>query len=396
MKLQAATVDRPNGHEEEQSTTEQKDSEPGQIIAGSNDLAAELFLHLPPSSLSNFKYASKQWLSLISDTHFISMHARLNPPSLSGVFLYHYYGRSSKLEFVSFKKNHPSSPEPFLTVLNSKGLRILQSCNGLMLCCSEKAHYICNPTKNQWKQIPLPNDAHVTSDCALNLAFDPSKSPYYTIVCVSRFYGRHSHYKIEIYSSKTRLWRPSGDPFLATDVLDFRSGVFCNGAIHWLNRTSGCLYFNLDQECLRTTPEAPPELQFPSNSHNLFRQSNRHLHFVVERPLPNFKLFEMAKDYSGWFLHSVIDFEALAIKFPIMARDTAKRPHIYPLYDCNVLSVVHGASADHVEVVVSMAGQIISFNPKTNASKKIGDMMRRPTWYKDFTSFEYFETLSLV
>nr|GEX39764.1 hypothetical protein [Tanacetum cinerariifolium] len=75
-------------------------------------------------------------------------------------------------------------------------VKILQSCNGLLLCTGSRGHafdYVYNPSTNLLKILPEPDYANVDSNvygCArLRLAFDPTKLPYYEVVRAGRTYS---------------------------------------------------------------------------------------------------------------------------------------------------------------------------------------------------------------
>ncbi|XP_074317905.1 F-box protein At5g07610-like [Silene latifolia] len=378
-----------------------------QIIGNNHDLTTQIILHLPSNSIFNLKLTSKLWLSISHDHLFIKTHALRHPRRLSGVFLrYVAQPQASSHAYVASKSNDNTTPVPFVAAQNSLGLNIVQSCNGLLLCsCSDIEYYVCNPMTMQRKQVPLPKGVRPGGYFGLNLAFDPRLSPFYKIVCVSKLFGHRSRFQLEVYSSETGQWKSVGDPFIETDVLHFKQGVFCKGVIHWLKTTSSCLYFDVNNECLRSTPEPPLGKQCASYSHEFFGQSNDHLYFVVKRHLPNFTLLQMKDDYSGWFVKNVVNLDVLAETFPIMARNLDRTPRFLLLYECNVLCIEESESGsdidgDDLELVLSMPGKIVRFNPRTNASREFGELVRQPynasSWYKDFLAYEYFETICPV
>ncbi|KAL8510788.1 hypothetical protein ACS0TY_017563 [Phlomoides rotata] len=65
----------------------------------------------------------------------------------------------------------------------------------------------------------------------MSLAFDPTKSPHYKVVCV--YFGLNNAFEFVVYSSKTRSWswRKCAESFTAR-------GVYWNGAIHWVSLRS--------------------------------------------------------------------------------------------------------------------------------------------------------------
>ncbi|XP_021743297.1 F-box protein At5g07610-like [Chenopodium quinoa] len=380
----------------------------GEVIASNYDLTSQILLRLPSRSVDNLRHTSKQWCSISSDPYFITSHIRDNPPLLSGFFL-HYFERPRALshEYVaveSIEKTTVGSSLQFVEAQNSLDLHILQSCNGLLLCSLDTKYYICNPTTLQRKQIPLPKSWLTFGTYALNLAYDPKQSRHYKVVYVRKFYGLQPKYQIEVYSSETGYWNTSGEPFIEENDIDFKHGVFCKGAIHWLKQTSSCLYFDINQGCLKSTPEPPRTKQFDTTECEYFGQSNGHLYLVVRRHLPNFMLYQMEDDYSGWSLKCVVDLDVLATNFPSMARNFYNTSVFSRIYECNVLCVVeNGNEVDeigHVNLVVSIPGEILYFNPLTKASKKIAQLRISPfdesVWFRDFILHEYFETICPV
>ncbi|KAL2933973.1 hypothetical protein RDABS01_017092 [Bienertia sinuspersici] len=382
----------------------------GEVIATNYDLATQILLHLPATSVVNLKITSKLWCLISSDHYFITNHTVSHPPLLSGLFL-HYLGRAraSSHEYATLQPINRSkyTPLQFVGALNSLDLHILQSCNGLLLCSSNtNGYYICNPTTLQRRLIPLPKEWLVFGPLALNLAFDPRKSPYYKVVRVKRLYGKQPNYQVEVYSSETGQWKVSGEAFVEAQEVNFKQGVYCKGAIHWLKPTSSCLYFDIDNECIKVTPEPPRAKQFDVSERDYFGQSNGCLYLVVRRHLPNFTLFQMEDDYSGWFMKYFVDLDVLASSFPSMARNFYNTPIFCRFYECNVLCVVDNNTGKgnnengQLNLVVSIPGEIVYFNPCTNVSNKIAQLMVCPfdesVWFRDFFVHEYVETICAV
>ncbi|GJV31069.1 hypothetical protein Tco_1391469 [Tanacetum coccineum] len=87
-------------------------------------------------------------------------------------------------------------------------LRILQSCNGLLLCSgsvSPAFDYVYNPCANLFKRIPQPenshDDSHFHVTVVLRMAFDSKKSLNYKMVQVIA--RPNSNLEIQFFSSKT-------------------------------------------------------------------------------------------------------------------------------------------------------------------------------------------------
>ena len=211
-------------------------------VADDDDLLTEILIRLPVKSLLQFKSVSKRWFSLIINPHFV--RCRNPDPSLvSGLFFYSSMRRSNPvLNFIPLLNDrNPADDDDQFKALTTfpgpSGKGILSSCRGL-LCCSSYCqtdikgnydfqYYVLNPTTKQLTLLPEPR-ANLKG---LSLAFDPSKSPHYKVVCVWSIkpYQNGCYDQIEIYSSETGSWRTSGEPFTTEDNAQFLGGVYWNG-----------------------------------------------------------------------------------------------------------------------------------------------------------------------
>ncbi|GJU36975.1 protein N-terminal asparagine amidohydrolase [Tanacetum coccineum] len=135
--------------------------------------------------------------------------------SPTGLFVNHI--RSSfDCDFVSLdpkinsRKYTIENPFTLGSTEEADKVKILQSCNGLLLCTGSWRHafdYVYNPSTNLFKILPEPDYANDDSNfygCAgLRLAFDPTKSPYYKVVRAGR---TCSDIFIQIYCSEKGNW----------------------------------------------------------------------------------------------------------------------------------------------------------------------------------------------
>ncbi|KAK4837319.1 hypothetical protein QYF36_004520 [Acer negundo] len=185
-----------------------------------DDILTGILIRLPLKSILRCKSVSKQWRSLISSPLFCRC-LYPDPYLVSGLLLHKDSLINKKYDFVSLSDKPTSPPFKTLTFVNHPfGVRILQSCHGLLFCSDYIDRHYCyiyNPTTEQFRRLPRPGGQDLT------------------IVC-------------EIYSSETRSWRLSGRSFIADDGVDFRRGVFWNGAVHWVNCFGPSLYFKVDDE----------------------------------------------------------------------------------------------------------------------------------------------------
>ncbi|KAI3860358.1 hypothetical protein MKW92_052652 [Papaver armeniacum] len=286
------------------------------IIGNSVDIFTLILLCLPVKPLLVFKSVSKQWLSVISDPIFIKKHTQKQYPHSVMV------ETPKKLEFVSLDGSS-SFVSPFETLgfLKEPHIRIKQSCNGLLCCCSHKGdvasrkctYYICNPSTKQYRKIVCgferATEKGYTMLLNVSLAYEPLKSPHYKVICVwmmppLEHTQRLCAYLIEIYSSETNSWKLAGDVFSIPRSIFSKSGVYWNGSLHWIDSwpQENHIRFNVDQE-LRTGIPPYRSLIYQKDRSNVeyFGECRGQLHLIADYDrLSIYDILEMKTDYSGW------------------------------------------------------------------------------------------------
>nr|XP_048324141.1 F-box protein At5g07610-like [Ziziphus jujuba var. spinosa] len=243
------------------------------MVANNDDLLTEILVRLPINSVLAFKSLSKHWLSLISNPHFCRRSTALSNPSC-GLFL--------------LRPSISTNPNP--------------SCNGLLLCSTSggpearKKYYVYNPTTKHYTILPqLPK-----------------------VVCVKSRNSEQTQLEFEIYSSEMGAWPLSTSKSFLSPIstynIDFNGGVFWNGAIHWIStrEAAGALYFNLEEERFSEMPLPPlPEdwKDWNESQFGYFGESGDHLHVIgmYNPPSKCFNVYEMKRDYSGWFAKFRVD-----------------------------------------------------------------------------------------
>ncbi|KAF3434833.1 hypothetical protein FNV43_RR21920 [Rhamnella rubrinervis] len=349
------------------------------------DLLMEILVCLPVRSLIRFKSVSKQWLALISDPHFCSRRTSQTPPfhsPASGLVLLRPGIPSSSptknYECVNLcKLSCPSFRNLSSTLDSSCTYEILQPCNGLFLLVSfintySRSNYcVYNPTTKACTVLPLPPPVPSGTKLFLadyNLALDPAKSPHYRVVCFRRSNREDSfnHPEIQIYESETASWRLSDcgfspGTFVSNRIL-FLGRIFWNGSIHWLHQ-SGVLYFNVDEAYVRKTPLPEGSANWMDMELGYFGVSGDHLHLVgvCIHSWPKFNVYEMKRDYSGWFVKFRVDLAELLIQFPEIQWND------FPNYacSCSIICVVRGELDDDSYLVLHIPGKIVRYYLKT-------------------------------
>ncbi|GJT23601.1 hypothetical protein Tco_0893538 [Tanacetum coccineum] len=118
-------------------------------------------------------------------------------------------------------------------------VRILQSCNGLLLCSGSAwpiFYYVYNPSTNLFKRLPQPNyylgdDSCFFSSGVFRLAFDPIQSSHYKVVQAR---GEAGKTWIQIYSLEIGNWSFCRDRFSYFSFDHFESEIYWNDAFYWL------------------------------------------------------------------------------------------------------------------------------------------------------------------
>ncbi|THF94268.1 hypothetical protein TEA_011494 [Camellia sinensis var. sinensis] len=345
-----------------------------ETVANNDDLLNQILLYLPIRSLLRFKSV----LGGIPNP---------NNPRPSGLFLYRdSHQIHPDFDFLSLLNYESPSKPPFnaLTFVHDPSdLRILQSCNGLLLCRGLHL-YIYNPTTSQFATLPQPPRRVLaplrcyTTFYAYNLAFDPSKSPHYKVVSVNFYCGLPDHYELDIYSSETGIWSPSGDPF--TGDVSFNLGVFWNGALHWISTSGGdSLYFNVDKERLETMPMPPIPDGWEERRLRYFRESRDHLHLIeIYGPhTTQFNVYKMERDYCGWFVKYRVDIDAIPNAFPEMIHSSLDPSDLY-YYQFVILDLIREENDEESFLVLYIPGKVIRYNFRDKSFRELFDVPRCP------------------
>ncbi|KAM5553406.1 hypothetical protein ABKV19_025558 [Rosa sericea] len=372
-----------------------------EIIASTEELLTEILLRVPARTLVRFKCVSKHWLALISDPEFCHHHTLRNQnSSISAVF----GDRSIDIFSIIFPLDHdrrgsnhgnhnprPSRCNPLNFVQNQHDLiEIIHSCNGLFLCrpinatsTSRTPYFVLNPTTNQFLTLTIPPAAAATSNgqqiqthiigCAL--AFDPSKSPHYKVICLETTTGHKycPYYQIQIYSSETRSWRLLNSTFIRQDQTLYEQG----GILEWRNSLG--------------RPGFPPHCYEKKWNHRMYRyfkeSTGGHLHLIdIYTPCPTkFEVLEMGRDYSGWFVKYHVDLDPLCTAYPCFLSE--QFVVLFLAQDEN--------EVESTSLLLHSPGTVISYNLKSKTSKFF-ELTIDQYLLVGYSNYPYMETLACV
>ncbi|KAE8675485.1 Detected protein of unknown function [Hibiscus syriacus] len=354
------------------------DSSSAEMVESNQDLLTQILLYFPVKSLLKSKCVSKRWLSIISDPEFAAnntrLHVNIGPSGL------YFYG--SPFGFLDFDTNETCSSSQ-CSNNNTNGS------SGFTYC-------VCNPTTKNFVIVPLPNATANRSIAGINLAFDPSKSSRYKVICVLMNNMQYSDpneiehivsptYQIEIFSSETKAWTLSGPPFDAPHYTDFEHGVFCNGA-------SIGLVQQMFPFTLTSSPKGWKQWQCRE-----FGRADRPV-FGAPR---GFLISDNVADYH-------VNLHVVASEFPEIARRymdefpnlAMNNPEDFRVqyYAYSILSVVRGEREDDVEVVMLIPGKIISHNPRRSTTRLLSSWRANNVYdcmqYKWYHVCPYVESLA--
>nr|XP_043616144.1 F-box protein At5g07610-like [Erigeron canadensis] len=357
--------------------TRAKFKKSGSLIGSNDDILTEILRRLPAKAILRFKSVSKHWLSLLSHSHFTSLYSKrvISP----GLFVRDFY-----VPFDAEKQKFP----PFRSLdfyPDLCGIKIVQSCNGLFLCCSAKGnersrkYYVFNPTTKQFAVIPsVPGGQDVRKTiCFTGLGYHQRKCVHFKVVCIRNVMPNGELFQIQVYSSNLGKWKIINESFNAPYYTPYRYAVYWNGAIHWAPSYLNPSYFNLDKEKLQTLPlpeEVTQYKDYRDGSMPLyFGESRGHLHLVENAPGDkslHLNVYEMLSDHSGWFVKYQVDFHELPTTYPemIQNQENPSSPHYYKF---EVFDVVRGEKEQDSFMVVRIAGKIIRYNITDKSFKQI-------------------------
>ncbi|CAL4931823.1 unnamed protein product [Urochloa decumbens] len=239
-----------------------------------DDLLIEILRRLPVRSVCRFKCVSRSWRYLISDP----VHRKKLPHTLTGFFHHSWNGErfpSSAHHFTNVTGKGAPFIFPSFSFLPvpSDDVVLLDSCNGLLLCCcfvpgprerdgDQPFHYaVCNPATEKW--VMLPDGSWTSGDArTARLGFDPAVSSHFHVVEYVVDESACCITGVEIYSSKTGSWRFKENEW-GDDVMlnQTTRSVFLNGFMHMLTFAEEIVVVDMEGETWRAIP-VPSDADF--------------------------------------------------------------------------------------------------------------------------------------
>ncbi|XP_057418756.1 F-box protein At5g18160-like [Lotus japonicus] len=232
-------------------------------VIGDINLLTKILVLVPAKHVIQCKRVSKQWRALISEPRFIQTHTHIHNSQPHSLWIYngpifpfhrHQLGRSDIQTFNTWSKSHLYT-------------RIMQSCNGLLLC---KAFFlegprsitycfqVLNPSTNHFINLPFPsadleNNFDFSLVPAIYLSFEPLTLRSFHFKVVSFVKVNINTFKIFMYTSETSLWSACDFIFTASPKMKIGSGVYCNGVVYWCSGEV-LWYFDLHNKRFESLP----------------------------------------------------------------------------------------------------------------------------------------------
>ncbi|XP_027174710.1 F-box protein At5g07610-like [Coffea eugenioides] len=382
-------------------------------VASEESLVTKILLKLPPKPLLRSQCVSKQWLSLISDPAFRRQHARaIRTHPTSDLLFFSPDSERNEIDLISLSPEgvdsvgNVSSPITDGILKRGDEIHSLHSCNGL-LCMQIKLKnnrlqlIVYNPTTCKHRVIPwFSGDYNMPIFRYANIAFDPSKSDHYKLVCFGL--DRDSdcnNYRFLIYSSETGAWRVTEDAVGTLPVRYYYDrGVLWNGDFHWFGTNYCTLCFDVQKERLKpSTPQIPASFGV-RNKYDIwyFGEAGGDLSVMCVNKLEAmlFDVFALKRDYSQWILKHRVDFAPLTRYYPKMKGPGFHTP-------CLVVD----EEGKKARIVISVEDKFLSYDIADMVVKELVEVgpvyaevagWGDSTWYRWYEAFQHVDTLASV
>uniref|UniRef100_A0A251S6K2 Putative F-box domain-containing protein n=1 Tax=Helianthus annuus TaxID=4232 RepID=A0A251S6K2_HELAN len=326
---------------QQQASMDQQSTQSGAVVGSNDTLLTDILLRLPVTSILRFKSVSKHWYSLLGQKHFT--HRYDTHSKSPGVF--------ARDKYIPFDAEDPNTPpvDTLSSYIDSfTSVRVLQSCNGLLLCCTDQwpkirksghKYYVFNPTTKQLALIPsvLGGLKARKTIRFMGLAFHQTDCAHYKVVCIRNVLSYVESYQVQVYSSDTREWKISTESFSATKPVFF-------GHLHLI------LHMDRGDDSLLLN------------------------------------VYEMLSDHSGWFVKYQVQLGELLGAFPEMVSEDR--------YDFKVIDVVRGEEEGDSFVVLKTSKRIITYNVHDKSFKLVLSFAGH-SYEGSLVFHRYTETLSL-
>ncbi|GKC29215.1 hypothetical protein Tco_1036509 [Tanacetum coccineum] len=240
-------------------------------------------------------------------------------------------------------------------------VHILQSCNGLLLCCTRQPDklYVCNPTIKLF-----PTNSPVRN---VKIAFDPTKSPQYKVIYAKAIHDDDEYdfgyCQIETYSSETRNWSLCGDRFPEHSFSQFDYAIYWNDALHWL-----ITVYDVCSHCnLKIVYEHPvlTKTELPRTFGGKLFESGGSLLLLSHGDTDSRKLnvSEMKNGCCEWSVKYIVNLNDITMPSPSMWRIEHRVP-----------AIVSGERKEDSFMIIHLLSKVVQYNPMLKTLRTVYDL----------------------
>nr|XP_043633522.1 F-box/kelch-repeat protein At3g06240-like [Erigeron canadensis] len=212
------------------------------------DMLLQILIRLNLEDLIQCKRVCKSWYSFVSDPCFVESH--LNRSYANDL---NTYGQRKRIIM----------PE-------SGSCRIVGSANGLV-CVSLNDYdrlLVTNPWTREVKLLPPPLYFTRSSTSCWGFGYDSSIDDYKVIVGCTR--NEKDHTRFYVFSLKSNVWRLIDRVMYMLYLGSGKSGILCDGGLHWLMRSSYRENEKIVILSLDLSSEEFKEIPLPDHHHDSF------------------------------------------------------------------------------------------------------------------------------
>ncbi|XP_026437242.1 F-box protein At5g07610-like, partial [Papaver somniferum] len=233
------------------------------------DILILIFTYLPLTSIYKFKSVSKVWLSILSNPYFITKWFQFNNTNKSLPWVHFhsisdinvsqgYIRRFNNYACPSLHSQFISAHDlgfsfSFLNLKPDKGLRLVGSSNGLVLCYSDdnnKGRFrVCNPLTRKSVWIPLP--PRPGYQFVVGFFCEYSSSSYeassYKVVSIRR---SSKIFEADVFCSNLGEWKTSPVSYPKSFSCTYRcvcyNAVTNHGVLYWIEGGNRIAAYNIN------------------------------------------------------------------------------------------------------------------------------------------------------
>ncbi|PIN15469.1 hypothetical protein CDL12_11883 [Handroanthus impetiginosus] len=200
----------------------------------------QILLNLPVKSLLRFSTVSSPWYQMIHAAEFAHEHHKMqsNDTRLNVFYGFdepHIPWSSCPLAHLMYDEEINVRPiTSDLRITSYDSIHVVGSCNGVICIATILGDvFLWNPAMRLYKVLASSGDKPL-EDAAYGFGYDEEGEEYKVVKHMSTVMESDYGTLTKVYSSRTKSWRSIDYEDGPGEVYIEESGVFVNGAIHWI------------------------------------------------------------------------------------------------------------------------------------------------------------------